>query len=174
MSQHRSEMSRTILYCISQIILLTLIQVPSADQHQYDYQADTYTNHIQLPSTSHLEEMDVEPTEALQSSNTTIEMYGFTQMIIPSVPINTLPQGRLPHENRALVAPASMTSPEADSPWSETQGPPPPYALSPGIYQLRLEAATHPSPVASSPDPETPAPPYALSPGAFRRYGDDF
>ena len=174
MSQHRSEMSRTILYCISQIILLTLIQAPSADQHQYDYQADTYTNPIQLPSTSHLEAMVVEPTEALQISNTTIETYGFTQMIIPSAPLNTILQGILPYESRDWAAPVSMTSPEADSPWSETQGPPPPYALSPGIYQLRLEAATRPSPDVSSPDPETPAPPYALSPGVFLRYGDDF
>ena len=127
-----------------------------------------------LPLTSQHEAVVVEQTEALQSSNTTTDMYSFMHLTLPFTPMNTFPEGLLPHENRALAASASMTSPEADSPWSETQGPPPPYALSPGIYQLRLEAATRPSPVASSPDPETPAPPYALSPGAFRRYGDDF
>jgi len=28
----------------------------------------------------------------------------------------------------------SIASPGADSPWSETDGPPPPYALSPGVF----------------------------------------
>ena len=46
-------------------------------------------------------------------------------------------------EQRALL---SMTSPEADSPWSVTDGPPPPYALSPGIFyhtSIDSRIATH-------------------------------
>ena len=132
------------------------------------------THEPQLPFTNHHPAVVVKPNKALQISDTDVDMYGFTQQVIPSASMITVARDFLPYDNRALAASASVTSPEADSPWSETQGPPPPYALSPGIYQLRLEAATRPSPVASSPDPETPAPPYALSPGAFRRYGDDF
>ena len=111
----------------------------------------------------------------ITKTNADIGVYGFSRDVffqenIPSASVHIVPQGLLPQENRAWAAPASTTSPEADSPWCETQGPPPPYALSPGIYQLRLEAATRPSPVANSPEPETLASPYA----SFRPHGADF
>lgn len=72
-------------------------------------------------------------------------MYGFNHVKL-SAPVNAVAQELLPYENKEWTAPVSMTSPEADSPWSETDGLPPPYALSPDVYHLRVEAETRPSP----------------------------
>jgi PAS domain S-box-containing protein len=53
---------------------------------------------------------------------------------VPTVPADDLApvlQGDNPAEPMELL---SMTTPEADSPWTVTDGPAPPYALSPGVF----------------------------------------
>jgi hypothetical protein len=54
--------------------------------------------------------------------------------------------GAVQKNTSATISLISMTSPEADSPWSERDGLPPPYALSPGVfYHTSIEAMMYSS-----------------------------
>jgi hypothetical protein len=74
--------------------------------------------------------------------------------------------------NNILAAATPARTLEGDSPWSEREGLPPPYELSPRVlFERRLVVSAN-TPAADSPQWETdgPAPPYALSPGVFTSF----
>ena len=147
MSDPRIEISRDFSIRLYLAILLTLLQARRAVGILRNPANATHLPAIDPQSgiTGHYASFAVAPSANLTAIEPAIDVYGFTH-IPPSASMNAIARGVLPYESRNWTVSVSMISPEADSPWSERDSPPPPYVLSPGTYHLRLEAATRPSP----------------------------
>jgi hypothetical protein len=106
-------------------------------------------NYLGSGITDHYAQLAMMSSTVFPASMQNKPMYGFTH-IVPQIPMNDVMQGMLGYESRdwSWPAPFTRTTPEADSPWSERDAPAPPYVLSPGTYQIRLEEATRSSPLA--------------------------
>lgn len=104
-------------------------------------------NHLPSGITDYYAQVATVPSGVFPVPMQVDPIYGFNHSV-PSVPVDSVIEEMRPYESTdwPRLAPVTRTTPGADSPWSERDGPPPPYILSPGTYHLRLEAATRTSP----------------------------